>query len=145
MKFRLKNRPKPPALSMTSMLDVIFLLLFYFAAMSVKAQWEYDFNLKLPQAKSVETPTRLPGELVLNVDAEGRVTVNGAPLALDDLERRLAAISVLYPEQTAIIRADGSVRYEKLLAVMDSCRAAGVSNFSLATAGEASAAEEERK
>ena len=135
MRFALKNRPKAPTLSMTSMLDVIFLLLFYFAAMSIQSQWEADIKVSLPEAKSAETPDRLPGELVLNVRTDGTVVVNNMELSKDELQTRLSRIAEIYPEQTAIIRADKGTEYEKVVAVIDICRGAGVWNFALASKG----------
>ena len=57
-------------------------------------------------------------------------------LTLDDLQSRLAKISKFYPGQPVIIRADRDTKYESLVAVIDSCRAADVWNFSLATENE---------
>ncbi len=129
MRFAVKKR-KAPGLSMMSMLDVIFLLLFYFAAMSVKAQWEYDFDLKLPQAKTGADNSRQIGELVLNVDKEGKLTVNDVERDLEWLGSVLGKLA--REDMTVIVRADKDVRYEKLLAVIETCRANGVWNFSLA-------------
>ena len=93
MRFAPKSRSKAPTLAMTSMLDVIFLLLFYFAAMSIQAQWEYDMKVALPEAESAEVPSRLPGELVLNVHKDGKVIVNNMELSPEDLRRRLQRIA----------------------------------------------------
>ena len=142
MRFALKHRSKAPTLSLTSMLDVIFLLLFYFAAMSIQSQWESDIKVSLPEARSAETPDRLPGELVLNVHTNGTVVVNNMELAPEELQARLRRIAEIYPEQTAIIRADKGTEYEKVVAVIDTCRSAGVWNFALASKG---AAGEEQK
>lgn len=133
MRFAPKSRSKAPTLAMTSMLDVIFLLLFYFAAMSIQAQWEYDMKVALPEAESAEVPSRLPGELVLNVHKDGKVIVNNMELSPEELRRRLQRIAEIYPDQTAVIRADKGTEYEKVVAVIDTCRSAGVWNFSLAS------------
>ncbi len=135
MRFAPKIRAKAPTLSLTSMLDVIFLLLFYFAAMSIQAQWESDIKVSLPEAKTAETPERLPGELILNVRTDGSVYVNAMKLEPDDLRARLQRIAEIYPEQTAVIRADKGTAYEKVVAVIDVCRSAGVWNFALASSG----------
>ncbi len=141
MRFVSKSRSRAPGLSMTSMLDVIFLLLFYFAAMSVQSQWESDIKVSLPEAKSAEAPDRLPGELVLNVRTDGTVYVNNMKLEPAELQKRLKRIAEIYPEQTAIIRADKGTEYEKVVAVIDICRSAGVWNFALASKGSSEEAE----
>lgn len=136
MKFAVDSRSKAPALALTSMLDVIFLLLCFFVTISVFSQWESEISIRLPSAKTAEQPERLPGEIIVNLAADGTVKVNGATLPLFELKARLAKIAKFYPGQPVIIRADKSVRYESLVKVIDTCRAADVWNFSLATQTE---------
>ena len=133
MKFRQRNRSRAPALALTSMLDVIFLLLCFFVTVSVFSQWESEISIKLPNAKTAETPERLPGEIIVNLAKDGKITVNSAALTLGDLGARLAKVAKFYPGQPVIIRADREVRYESLVELIDTCRAAGIWNFSLAT------------
>ena len=137
MKFKRNSRSHAPQLALTSMLDVIFLLLCFFVTVSVFSQWESEISIKLPSASTAEEPDRLPGEIIVNLDKGGKVTVNGKALELKDLEARLAKVAKFYPDQAVIIRADKDVRYELLVGVIDTCRAANVWNFSFATSGEA--------
>ena len=136
MKFPRKNRSKAPQLALTSMLDVIFLLLCFFVTISVYSQWENEISIKLPSATTSDEPDRLPGEIIVNLSKSGKISVNGKLLALPDLKTRLARISKFYPGQPVIIRADKDVRYEALVELIDTCRSADVWNFSLATDGE---------
>ena len=118
------------------MLDVIFLLLCFFVTVSVFSQWESVITIKLPSASTAEEPDRLPGEIIVNLDKDGKVTVNGNRLGLIELGERLAKVAKFYPDQAVIIRADKDVRYEYLVDVIDTCRSANVWNFSFATNGE---------
>ena len=136
MKFKRNSRSRAPQLALTSMLDVIFLLLCFFVTVSVFSQWESEISIKLPSASTAEEPDRLPGEIIVNLDRDGKVSVNSKALELGDLEARLAKVAKFYPDQAVIIRADKEVRYEHLVAVIDTCRAANVWNFSFATDGE---------
>ncbi len=132
-----KPRAKAPALALTSMLDVIFLLLCFFVTASVFSQWESEVTISLPSASSSEALGRLPGEVILNVSKDGSITVNARRLALADLEDRLRKVAEFYPGQPVVIRADRETAYSSLMSVIDTCRNAGVWNFSLATAQEA--------
>jgi biopolymer transport protein ExbD len=136
MKFSNGKRAKAPALALTSMLDVIFLLLCFFVTASVFSQWESEISISLPSAASAETPGRLPGEVILNVAKDGSVIVNARKLTLQDLGARLRKVAEFYPGQPVVIRADGQTAYSSLVAVIDTCRNAGVWNFSLATVEE---------
>ena len=136
MKFSVDGSSKPPTLALTSMLDVIFLLLCFFVTVSVYSQWESEISIQLPSAETSEEPNRLPGEVIVNVTDSGNVRLNGMSVGLGDLKNRLSKLSKIYPDQSVIIRADKSARYEHLVKVIDTCRKAGVWNFSLATSNE---------
>ena len=138
MKFKTRTRSKAPTLALTSMLDVIFLLLCFFVTVSVFSQWESEISIKLPNATTAEAPERLPGEIIVNLSKEGLVTVNGKALKAEELQTRLAKIAKFYPGQPVIIRADRETKYDALVKVIDTCRAADVWNFSLATEGDRS-------
>ena len=135
MRFSQRNRSKAPALALTSMLDVIFLLLCFFVTVSVFSQWESEISIKLPNAKTAEAPERLPGEIIVNLAKDGGVSVNSVKLSLEELGARLAKVAKFYPGQPVIIRADKEVRYEVLVKLIDTCRASDIWNFSLATEG----------
>ena len=136
MKFAPKRRSKAPVLALTSMLDVIFLLLCFFVTSTVYSQWESEISIQLPAAETADDPDRLPGEIIANIAKDGTVRVNGAELTLEDLGARLAKIAKFYPGQAVIVRADRETSYEALVKVIDTCRGAGVWNFSLATSND---------
>ena len=136
MKFTVERSSKAPTLALTSMLDVIFLMLCFFVTASVFSQWESEISIQLPTAASAEEPDRLPGEIIANIAKDGTVRVNGADVSLVQLGDKLAKIAKFYPGQAVIIRADKETSYEALVAVIDTCRGAGVWNFSLATAND---------
>lgn len=135
MRFSQRNRSKAPTLALTSMLDVIFLLLCFFVTVSVFSQWESEISIKLPNAKTAEAPERLPGEIIVNLAKDGGISVNSVKLSLEELGARLAKVAKFYPGQPVIIRADKEVRYEALVKLIDTCRASDIWNFSLATEG----------
>ena len=145
MKFVRRNRSRASQLALTSMLDVIFLLLCFFVTVSVFSQWESEISIKLPTATTAEEPDRLPGEIIVNLAKDGKVTVNGTALSLNDLKARLAKVAKFYPDQAVIVRADKEVRYERLVGAIDACREANVWNFSFATSGEAASSPHQKK
>ena len=136
MKFQVKQTSRAPQLALTSMLDVIFLLLCFFVTVSVFSQWENEISIKLPTAKTSDEPERLPGEIIVNIAMDGTILVNGSPMTLEDLGERLEKLSRYYPGQAVIIRADKESKYDHLVQVLDVCRAADIWNFSFATEGE---------
>ena len=138
MNFRRNSRSHAAAVQMSSLMDVIFLLLCFFVTTSVFSQWETEISITLPTAKSATVPGRMPGEIILNLSKDGAVSVNGQTLTLAEVTERLTRIAKLYPGQPVVIRADKETAYDSLVGVIDACRTADVWNFSLATKDEES-------
>ena len=138
MNFHRNSRRRAATVQMSSLMDVIFLLLCFFVTTSVFSQWETEISITLPTAKSATVPGRMPGEIILNLAKDGTVSVNGQTLTLADVTERLTRIAKLYPGQPVVIRADKETAYESLVGVIDACRTADVWNFSLATKDEES-------
>ncbi len=144
MNFRKKNRSTLPSFQMTSMMDIIFLLLFFFITTSVFSQWEYEIEISLPSAQSGKVPDRLPGEIIINIAKDGRVSVNQQDLTLDALKTRLDRLARYFPGQPVVLRADKETRYEALIKVVDTCRKADIWNFSMATSEDKGDATEKK-
>ena len=136
MNFRKRKKSALPAFQLTAMMDVIFLLLCFFITTSVFSQWEYEVSITLPTAKSDKIPERLPGEIILNIDVDGKITLNQQELSIDVLREKLKKISSFYPGQPIVLRADKDTKYQNLMRVIDTCRQADIWNFSLATREE---------
>ena len=136
MNFMKNKRSRAPAVQMASLMDIVFLLLCFFVTSSVFSQWETEVAITLPTAKSATIPGRMPGEIILNLNADGKVSVNGHALSLEEVTKRLTRIAENFPGQPVVIRADKTCSYETLMSLIDACRTANVWNFSLATEDE---------
>jgi len=140
MKFT-KESNELPSFQITPMIDVVFLLLTFFVSTSIFSQWETELDIQLPTADSGVVPDRLPGEIIINLDQEGVITVNQHALTPDDLLDKCQRLVKLYPGHPVVIRSDKGTRYEHLVVVIDTCRKAGIGNLSFATAMTDEAAE----
>jgi biopolymer transport protein ExbD len=118
---------------LTPMIDCIFLMLCFFLTSQVFSQWESEIDITLPTAKTSQTPQRLPGEIIVNIDKTGVTIVNGRTLADDALDTMLRQVAQLFPGQPVLIRADKATAYEHVIRVLDLCRSADIWNISFAT------------
>ncbi len=129
----LPARQPQNAFQMTSMLDVIFLLLCFFIASSIYSQWELQVDIQLPTAQTGKQPNRLPGQIIINLDREGVVTVNERVLSSEELLDRMRLLSANFPGHPVVLRSDAQTPYEKVVHVIDLCRQADIDNISFAT------------
>lgn len=136
MNFRSKNKPVNTGFQLAPMIDIMFLLLCFFIAAQIYAQWESEIDIKLPTAETGEAPSRLPTEIIVNVRQDGTTVVNQRQLAAEELAQLLGRIVKLYPGQPVLIRADKKTDYQYVIGVLDICRKVDIWNISFATAAE---------
>ena len=133
MRFRDKRGSQEPGFQIAPMIDVIFLLLCFFVTSQVFSQWETEINIKLPTAETGDPPERLPGEIIINILADGETLVNQRVLDEPGLSALLQDLSAIYPGQPVLLRADKTAAYEHVIRVLDQCRLADIWNIAFAT------------
>jgi len=136
MNFQRQNSAVLPEFQLAPMIDVVFLLLCFFITTAVFSQWEYEVDVKLPTAATGRLPERLPGDVVVNINREGVISINQVTLTRDDLLARLTRLAQLYPGQSVVIRADRDTAFDNVMAVIDLCRRADIWNLLFATGEE---------
>lgn len=132
MNFRGKNKPESAGFQITPMIDVVFLLLFFFMTSQLFSQWEAEIDLQLPSAETATQRPREHGEIILNILQSGEITVHGQTLTTDRVRSLLDRLVEQYPGQPVLIRADADAPYRHIVHVMDLCRQADVWNLSFA-------------
>lgn len=126
------------ALSMTPLIDVVFLLLIFFLVASRLSQEDRELDIPLPSAANAMPMTTRPQELVVNIDEEGEIVVNSEYLTAQQFEELLARSIAENPlGQAVIIRADRRVPLQTPVNVMDLCLRYGA-QYSLSIADEES-------
>jgi biopolymer transport protein ExbD len=134
MNFQKKTLfPTNPGVPLTPMIDVVFLLLCFFVTSQIFAQWETEIDVALPTAATGGMPQRLPGEVIINVRADGTAVVNGQNLDDAQLRSMMDRLVQLFPGQPVLLRADKATAYEHVVRVLDTCRQADIWNISFAT------------
>jgi len=101
--------------------------------LSVFYQMETEISISVPKAEESTDAMRKPGEIIINIDALGKLIVNQKSLNIDALTAMLKRISNLYPNQAVIIRADKKTEHEHVIKVLDACAASQIWNIAFAT------------
>ncbi len=134
MAIRIKRSTVAGTLSLTPLIDVVFLLLIFFLVTSEFEEEERRLNIVLPTATSASPMTGKPREIVIDIDAEGLIYLSGQVTNLDELEQLLIAAVAKNPtNQSAVIRADQDTPFQPVVSVMDVCNRSGVTDYSVTT------------
>jgi len=132
MRFASRFEPQQHGLPVAPMLDVIFLLLVFFVTTSIFAQMERAMNVRIPIASESAVLDRGPGDIIVNVAADGRIIANQSELTLESLGAMLVSIAELFDEPAVIIRGDRDTRLADMMDVLNVCAKAGIGNVSFA-------------
>lgn len=133
MNLRRRIAQEPIQLQLAPMIDVVMFLLCFFLLTWNLARYEQDLDVKVPVAKNGKDPARLPGEVIINLKQDGTVELERATLSLPQLQAKLTAISKVFPDQAVILRGAEEVPYKYVVQVLDTCRAAHLTNIAFAT------------
>ena len=133
MRVRDEEEGQEPEFSMAPMIDVVFQLLIFFMVSSTYASQEKDLGVELPTALTGEVSGGAPDELVINVYKDGHLSFGGRTVSSAELQRALADAAQQDRSTPVTIRGDRLTSHERIVAVMDACGIAGLSNLALGT------------
>ena len=133
MKFRSRRR-SPPEINLTSLIDVVFLLLLFFM---VSATFERlgRMQVELPQAQPNVEQEQQPDRISVAIDTEGQVFVDDRELVNSEVEtvkRALAGVAGERRDLTVVISADGRAPHQAVVTVMDAASQIGLARVSFA-------------
>ena len=130
---KLRRTTSASTLSLTPLIDVVFLLLIFFLVTSEFEDEEKRLDIILPSATTAVPMTGKPREIIVDIDKEGRVFLSGQPTDYEEL-KRLLKVASNPTSQSVVIRADRSTQFQPVVNVMDMCNQTGISEYSVTTA-----------
>ncbi|PAY16975.1 biopolymer transporter ExbD [Rhodopirellula sp. SM50] len=134
MAVQIKRSSVAGTLSLTPLIDVVFLLLIFFLVTSEFEEEERRLDIVLPTATSAVPMIGKPREIVIDIDQAGEIYLRGQATSLADLEKLLKASVASNPtNQSAVIRADRGTSFQPVVSVMDVCNRSGISDYSVTT------------
>ncbi len=132
--MRLQARPRRlAAINITSLIDVIFMLLLFFMITSTFLE-QPGIQLELPAAKTASVAE--PQEVVLSVDRGGGLFLNRRPLELKDLEAEIRRALPGMKDGSLVLKADQEVAHGLVVRIMDLAKRGGVKKLIIGTKPE---------
>jgi biopolymer transport protein ExbD len=116
---------------MTSLIDIVFLLLIFFLVATNFTRREVDHAVTLPNSEAGVKAAQAPERLVINIREEGTLVVNGSVTTTDGLRQIAGDFAAAHHGRPAVIRADARVAYRAVMEVFGICRGSGIQNVDL--------------
>ncbi|MBK8620410.1 MAG: biopolymer transporter ExbD [Saprospiraceae bacterium] len=114
-----KKRSKVSAeFNMSSLTDIIFLLLIFFMLTSSSIM-PNALNLQLPGKQSKAPPSKAENKII-GVTQAGSYTLNGVPVSISGIESTIRSLKQRDGDQAAfVVSPDGDADNESVVAILD--------------------------
>ncbi len=125
---KIKNDSDELTVNITSMIDVIFMLLIFFM---VSTQFKKSsLPLELPESEETVTEEEDNATKVLAVNNDS-IELAEVPVSMDELEERLSELYKSNPQIAISLECDKTVPFERVVQVLAKVQNAGISRIGI--------------
>ncbi len=127
MTVKLKKGNVLASLSITPLIDVVFLLLAFFLVATKLDEEDRALDIQLPQSIEAMPIWSVPRSVIVNINRHGEYYISGEKVTLEELKPRLEQ-ACLKPEKevdgpSVVIRGDERASFGAIVAAADLCQA----------------------
>ena len=126
MRIRRGSDDSSELINISSLLDVMFILIIFFMATTTFRQEERDVEVNLPEVADGQTLSAAPKVVVINVRQDGTYLFGDTASTLPQIEESVAKALRVDPDQRVLIRGDAKALHGDVAKAAASCRRIGV-------------------
>ena len=122
--------------SMSPLIDCVFLLLIFFLVSTMFKKEKRDIDIIPPESNSAEKLRPDNKHIVLSVDHDGTLNWQCRPTSVNDVFQRLGEEAIANPERRIRIDADHRAPLYHVAKLLDMCQFRGMTNVGIRTYDE---------
>ena len=128
MTIEFKKSSALQSLSLTPLIDVVFLLLIFFLVATRFAEEDRELDVQLPSASQTKPMVMTPNDIELYIDNQGLYFLgSNGPFDLQEVERKLSDLANNNPLGKSVkIRADLKCDWDFVVRAIDACHKQGL-------------------
>ena len=123
-----------PEVSLTSMMDCIFLMLIFFLVSSQLKKVEKEIPITLPESDTARSVKATPDLISVGVDTKGNLYVNSKPVGPAGLRSALHEAAKENPDRRIRVCGDVYAPFRSVVQVLDACKLEGLNVVGVLTA-----------
>ncbi len=127
---RIRDQRPLAEINVTPFVDVMLVLLVIFMVTAPMLSMGIDVNLPRVKSKSIDVTEE---KLILSINENREIFLNKTPMAMGELNDKLAAIFANRIDREVFLRADKNVPYGFVVEVMSEIRKAGIDKLGMIT------------
>ena len=137
MRIRGRDNEQGEIINISSMIDVMFILIIFFLVTTTFKEEEVDHLVKLPVESRIQSLTQTAGNLIkVNIRDNGAYVVMGQAVTEEKLTEWMQEEREKKPEIKVLVRCDKESKHLYLANVMSICRFVGVPEANIAVRTE---------
>lgn len=125
----LQEQEEAEEINMTPMLDVVFILLIFFI---VTASFVKEAGIEVNRPEAATAVKKERANILVAISDTGEIWINKRRVDVRAVQANIERLKAENPQGTVVIQADQKATTDVLIKVMDSARAAGVFDVSIA-------------
>lgn len=125
----LQEQEENEEINMTPMLDVVFILLIFFI---VTASFVKEAGIEVNRPEAATAVKKERANILVAISDKGEIWINKRRVDVRTVQANIERLKAENPQGTVVIQADKKATTDVLIKVMDSARAAGVFDVSIA-------------
>jgi biopolymer transport protein ExbD len=121
-----------PALNLTPMIDLLFLLIIFFMAAAHFGEPEQNISVAVPEVSQAGESVATSKPRIVTVFPDGRYDFDGeSVVTLDDLTARLTSARSQHGGLSVVIRGDAHCAFQQVASALSACQQAGISELGI--------------
>jgi biopolymer transport protein ExbD len=121
-----------PTMNLTSMIDVLFLLIIFFMVGTKFSDMERDLEIEVPKVSDAGPASDAPKAHLIGVGRDGTISLDRRPMSVSDLTVELTRMQHENPGMAVVVRGDGEGAFQNVADVLAACRKAGIQKLDVA-------------
>lgn len=126
MPIKTSSLDEMPPLNLTSLIDVLFLLIIFFMLGTRFIEDDHRIGVEVPRVGQHKNLTPALAKRTVSIDRAGNISFDSKTVTLPELTQRLAAARQQNPRLGVIVRGDAAAPFQLVAAVLSACKEAGV-------------------
>ena len=129
MPIKTSSLDEMPPLNLTSMIDVLFLLIIFFMLGTRFIEDDRRIALEVPRVGQHQHLGPVLAKKSVMIERNGTIVFENKNVTLAELTARLAAARKINPKLGVIVRGDAGASFQLVAGVLAACKDAGVADL----------------